>query len=75
MDKVYNAVSRIEITDASTIVNPITTVIKPVTPNKSYLNFFLEDIGCDKKYGQSDKTDNCKLPVSIEHKTNNEEKL
>lgn len=39
VNKVYGEVSDIKITNATTIVNPITTRIKPVTRERSYLNY------------------------------------
>ena len=39
LDRIYSEVSDIQITNATTIVNPITTRIKPVTTEKSYLNY------------------------------------
>jgi len=38
-NKIYNEVTDIKITNATTVVNPITTRIKPVTSETSYLNY------------------------------------
>jgi len=44
IDKIYNEVSTIQITNATTIVNPITTRIKPVATEKSYLNYLFPSL-------------------------------
>ena len=38
-DKIYEKVQDLKINNAATIVNPITTNIKPVVPEKTYLNY------------------------------------
>ncbi|MBR9691531.1 ABC transporter permease [Candidatus Woesearchaeota archaeon] len=44
IDKIYNEVSSIQITDAATIVNPISTRIKPVATEKSNLNYLFPSL-------------------------------
>jgi ABC-type multidrug transport system permease subunit len=39
VDKIYNNLEAVKIKDAATIVSPITTQIKTVIPEKSYLNY------------------------------------
>ncbi len=39
IDKIYNDIASVQIKDAATIVNPITTQIKTVIPEKTYLNY------------------------------------
>lgn len=39
VDKIYDDINSIQIKNAATIVNPITTNIKPIAPEKSYLNY------------------------------------
>jgi ABC-type multidrug transport system permease subunit len=43
-DTIFSAISTIQITDAAKIVNPITTRIKPVTTEKSQLNFLFPSL-------------------------------
>jgi ABC-2 type transport system permease protein len=44
VDKIYGEVSSIRITEAAKIVNPITTRIKPVTTEKTQLNFLFPSL-------------------------------
>jgi ABC-2 type transport system permease protein len=39
IDKIHNDIASVQIKDAATIVNPITTQIKTVIPEKTYLNY------------------------------------
>jgi ABC-type multidrug transport system permease subunit len=39
LDRIYTSLDSIEIKEAATIISPVTTSIKPVVPEKTYLNY------------------------------------